>query len=376
VRDVRETDEANPLPAEEETHPTGTLAEELSGTGKQPILAAQSQPDCALCGAAGDLHHGDLRDRHFSAPGEWSLLACPRCGLVWLDPKPAPEDLDRLYRDYYTHEEGEGDSLIVRGIRRGIPAMRQGYRDRVPSASERALGSILSLVGPLRELAERGTLGLCASQRGELLDVGCGNGRYLEQMGELGWQVSGVERDARGAAVAGAQIGGDRVHADLEAAGRAQPEGYDVVTLSHVIEHLLDPIDTLAACRAVLKPGGLIVIATPNLASLGHRQFKRNWLHLDPPRHVFLFDPTTLATVVERAGFAKSRVTTPSSSAHFVWRASTEIASHGRMPELRLRHGSLVGVARSIGFWAYEYALTRMGRTCGEELLLTAENPR
>lgn len=264
----------------------------------------------------------------------------------------------------------------MRGIRRGIPAATQGYRDCVTDSPERWLGRVLGLLGPLRELAERGTMGLTAELRGELLDVGCGNGQYIAQMRDLGWRVSGVERDPRGAAVARSKIGTERIHSDLETAGRAQPAGYDVVTLSHVIEHVFDPIETLTACRGVLRPGGLLVVATPNLESQGHRQFGRNWLHLDPPRHLHLFTRATLSSVVERAGFVNSRVTTPSSSAHFIWRTSREIAQSGRLPEIRIRQNSLLRIAQSIGFWLYEYALTRIGRPCGEELLLAAENPR
>ncbi len=366
-------DEATLLPAQDDAHPTGPHA---LGSSRPAESSESRQPACILCGSGGELHYEGLTDRHFSAPGTWSLLTCPRCKLAWLSPRPRPEDLDRLYRDYYTHDETGGDSLVVRAIRRGIPAAWQGYRDCVKDPAERILGRILGLVGPLRELAERGTMGLRASQRGELLDVGCGNGQYLAQMRDLGWRVSGVERDPNGAGVAAKRIGDDRIHADLAAANTARRDGYDVVTLSHVIEHLLDPIDTLVECRRLLRPGGLIVIATPNFESLGHRQFKRNWLHLDPPRHIQLYTTATLSQVVERAGFSISRITTPSSSAHFLWRASSELTERGRLPDIQITQSSPGRIARSIGFWAREYTLTRMGRPCGEELLLVAENPR
>jgi len=142
-----------------------------------------------------------------------------------------------------------------------------------------------------------------------------------------------------------------------------------------VIEHLLDPIATLIECAACLRPGGKLVIATPNTASRGHRHFGRSWLHLDPPRHINLFNAGTLTEVARRAGFRVASVTSPSSSAHFVWQASTMIEERGFLPGIRVEDLTLWGLFESGLFWIWEYALTRFGALCGEELLLTAIKP-
>jgi 2-polyprenyl-3-methyl-5-hydroxy-6-metoxy-1,4-benzoquinol methylase len=293
-----------------------------------------------------------------------------------LSPQPSQHDLARLYFDYYTHAQPEEESLFVRAILRGIPAATQGYGDIVSDPWEHHLGRLLCYFGPLKEMGRRGTMGLSGSSRGTLLDFGCGDGAYLRHMRGLGWKIAGVEQDPRAAEVARATLEGELIHESLADARTAKPEGYDVITLSHVIEHLLDPIETLTQCAACLRPGGKLVVATPNTASRGHHRFCRSWLHLDPPRHIHLFNASTLTEVARRAGFRVERVESPSSSAHFVWQASALIERKGCLPGIRVEDLSSWGLLESGIFWMWEYLLTLFGLLCGEELLLTAVKPR
>jgi predicted SAM-dependent methyltransferase len=73
--------------------------------------------------------------------------------------------------------------------------------------------------------------------------------------------------------------------------------------MNHVIEHFHDPIDALRISHRLLKPGGILWIATPNLASLGHAVFRRDWIGLDPPRHLVLFTRSALARALAATGF-------------------------------------------------------------------------
>lgn len=338
-------------------------------------LEAASHPTCDLCGSAGELRYPDLQDRHFDAPGTWTELQCPRCQLIWLNPRPSPRDLPVLYADYYTHGVPEETSLFVKSILRGIPAATQHYDDMVSDPWVRRLGRVFSWFGPLRELGQRGTLGLSRDTGSSLLDFGCGDGAFLRHMRGLGWNVAGVEQDPRARVVASRVIAADAVYANIEDARAAMPQGYDVITLSHVIEHLLDPIPTLEQLASALRPGGKLVIATPNTESRGHRHFHRNWLHLDPPRHITLYNPSTLTDLVRRAGFRVERVETPASSSHFVYQASALLELRGSLPGIRVDDLSTLTLLESGLFWMWEYALTRFGTKCGEELLLTAARP-
>jgi predicted SAM-dependent methyltransferase len=78
---------------------------------------------------------------------------------------------------------------------------------------------------------------------------------------------------------------------------------FDMITLSHVIEHVCNPIAVLKKCHRLLKTNGRIWIETPNLASIGHTIFKAHWLGLDPPRHLVLFTPSSLRVILQQVGF-------------------------------------------------------------------------
>ena len=84
----------------------------------------------------------------------------------------------------------------------------------------------------------------------------------------------------------------------------------DAILLCHVIEHLAEPIEILKECLSILKPGGILIMLTPNSESLGHRLFGRNWLHLDPPRHLYLFNSSNMRRILEQTGFEIERCST------------------------------------------------------------------
>ena len=337
---------------------------------------AEAAGVCALCGRPGTTLFDGLGDRLFDAPGAFSLRTCTSCSLVWLDPGSDASAADAAYASYYTHEDDPAEaSWLRRVVTRGIPAARMG----VPESADPTqvwLGQLLSWIGPLREIAEHSVMWLPISRRGRLLDVGCGSGAFLLYMQDCGWQVAGVEPDPRAREQTKRRLGdAAQIVASLEDPS-LQPDSFSAVTLSHVIEHVVDPAATLRQCHRLLEPGGLLECVTPNTASLGARSFGPAWLHWDPPRHLHLFDPVTLERVVREAGFSVERVATPASTAHFVWQASALLERQGRLPGARVSGVSPALWLESIGFWALEYALTRLGRRCGEEVLVTGEKPR
>jgi SAM-dependent methyltransferase len=136
---------------------------------------------------------------------------------------------------------------------------------------------------------------------GRLLDIGFGNGGFLKMAVEMGWHAEGIDFDPE--AVQAARSRG----LDVRCAGVEElldePGYYDVITLSHVIEHVYDPPALLRAIYRLLKPGGLLWLDTPNLDSLGHARFRRNWRDLDPPRHLTLFCVDSLNTALKQVGF-------------------------------------------------------------------------
>src|SRR6202043_1801368 len=86
---------------------------------------------------------------------------------------------------------------------------------------------------------------------------------------------------------------------------------FDVVAASHVIEHVSDPVRFLADCAQLLKPGGRVIVRTPNADSIGHSLFGRSWRGLEPPRLLLVFTRPSLIACGGKAGLkAESCVTT------------------------------------------------------------------
>src|SRR5207245_4865170 len=118
--------------------------------------------------------------------------------------------------------------------------------------------------------------------RRSVLDIGCGDGYFLRIMRDLGWTVQGLEPDPKAAAFARA-YGLDIIQSPIEHASLPS-NAFDVITTSHVIEHVLEPVTFLSVARRALRPDGLLYVFTPNAESWGHAMFGTSWSPLEPPR--------------------------------------------------------------------------------------------
>lgn len=326
---------------------------------------------CLLCGEQGTLLHAHQRDRLFGVPGKWGLMRCPRCQLVWLNPQPTPDDAGKLYANYFTHQTPDYDPNRQGGLRKAVKAsiLQSSYGYKI-DGSKKVMGSVLSCIGPLREIVGSIVRGLEFSENGRLLDVGCGNGRFLDQMRQLGWEVAGIEPDGEAVSIAREKFGLDVFQGSLEDAMFAD-EHFDAITINHVIEHVRDPIVLLKECRRVLKPGGKLVAVTPNMKSLGHRAFGEYWRGLEIPRHRYLFTTQALGACANSAGLDIQDLRTTARSAPWMWATSSLIRRDGALPgSLAGKFGALLRL-QCLAFLALEYGLS--GRwEAGEELVLEA----
>jgi 2-polyprenyl-3-methyl-5-hydroxy-6-metoxy-1,4-benzoquinol methylase len=284
-----------------------------------PGIRTEAQIRCVGCGSIGLPRYENLRDRFFGAPGRWNLSRCPgaRCGMLWLDPMPLADDIWKAYRDYYTHEEAVAPLLspkarvirpILQSIKRAYLAARLGYTDRRVTARERMLAMLAGLAPTRRADTDFPLKYLPYTDRGRILDVGCGSGELLARMQAFGWRTEGIDVDP--AAVAVARGRGLSVHTGSLHERNFPDAGFDAVVMSHVIEHVHQPRELLAEVRRIVKPGGRMVIATPNASSLGHRMMRAAWPFLDPPRHLQIFTPPALEATVRAAGFEEVRLCT------------------------------------------------------------------
>ena len=271
-----------------------------------PPDGLESVRGCPVCGSERrDLLYDGLADRQWFCAGDgWSLRRCLDCSAAFLDPRPDRQTIGRAYAVYYTHEdaplEPEPFAAHTRtAARNGYLNARYGYEFSPTSW----LGPLLARFLPkTRSYADRSVRNLRLPRRGaRLLDIGCGQGTFLVEMRRAGWEVQGVEPDSSAAAVARAN-GVPVVDEPFERTS-LPPTSFDAVTMNHVIEHFHDPIDALRIARRLVKPGGVLWIATPNLDARGHAVFGRDWMALDPPRHLVLFTRSSLVRAVETTGF-------------------------------------------------------------------------
>lgn len=329
-------------------------------------------PSCPVCGTNGVVLHEGARDWLFGAPGTWRYRRCPGCALVWQDPMVTPEDVGRLYQSYYTHarpaDTGQSTARrLYRAAQRGHLANRYGYE--TARWSDRVLGALLALHPGRRADADFLAQYLPARARGRLLDVGCGHGAMLTQMRELGWQAEGIEFDDAAAAVARER--GFRVALGTVFTADVPAGAFDAVTMSHVIEHVHDPIATLQRCRALLAPGGTLVAITPNAESWGHRTFGVAWRGLEPPRHLHVFSQRALAQAARAAGFTTVSVQVTIRNARGIFDLS-----HAIRAAIQRNDGPAVIPAPTVPaeLWqAAEWCRTWVQPTAGEELVLVAQ---
>ncbi len=230
----------------------------------------QAQTPCPSCGTHLAVAVCDV-DGKTGQP--LSTIMCGECGLGRIDPLPDRLSLERWYRDAYRQEY---KSSFHPGMRHVLRAGR--------NARERWLWLTSRVHLPH---------GLHRT-----LDVGSSSGEYVFLMHQLGHQAKGIEPHAGYAAYARQQLGLDILHGSfLEHAEHLPAQSVDLITLFHVLEHLVSPVETLASFRRLLVPEGLLFIEVPGSTRMCGRAtlfFKAHALHFTGP---------TLQAVVERAGF-------------------------------------------------------------------------
>ena len=231
-----------------------------------------------------------LIDTRFGITTPYWSARCKNCGLEQTIPLPTSEELKILYETYYNFG-GEEDEIANRYVH-----FRQLFQNSW------LWDFWLTIDGDISFHALRG--------KGRLLDVGCNEGRGLVHYQESGYSVEGLELNSKAADVARKK--GFMVYSDL--IEQFEPaEKYDVVVLSNVLEHSLNPANMLAHVARILNSGGEVRISCPNSQSWLRSVFGRFWINWHVPFHISHFSPQTLAGVLQQSGFEliESRQETP-----------------------------------------------------------------
>ena len=247
----------------------------LGATGRPGREAGATSTEarpCPACGARGPVSPASGGPPP-AAPSR--AVRCLACRLVYIDPVPPEAMTPESYGPGY-YEPWQG--------REERPRLRL-WRRRLRLIEARA-------------------------RRGTLLDVGCGDGLFLSVARDAGWRVEGIEFSPEGARRSSGRLGRPVAVGDL-ASERVLKGPFDVITLWHVLEHLVEPGTMLDAARARLRPGGLLVVAVPNLDNLPMRAAYRLARGRPLPLyevgarepHISHFDPRTLSAFLASRGF-------------------------------------------------------------------------
>lgn len=235
---------------------------------------------CLKCEAPVQASKDALFDTRFGIATPYWIACCENCGFEQTAPLPTSEDLKALYETYYNFGGEAADST--------------GFYVRLRKLFQNSWlwDFWLKIDGDISFHTWRG--------KGRLLDVGCNEGRGLIRYQSSGYTVEGLELNNKAADVARKK--GFVVHSDL--IEQFEPsEKYDVVVLSNVLEHSLNPLGMLLHVARVLNPNGQVWISCPNSQSWLRDVFGRFWINWHVPFHISHFSSKMLTGVLQQSGF-------------------------------------------------------------------------
>ena len=229
--------------------------------------------NCPVCGS--ETFEPFLSGKDYFLTGEkFEIVKCSDCGFRFTTPRPVATDLGRYYEstEYISHSD----------TRKGLfAAVYQQVR-------KYTLARKLTMISKFQ-------------QQGEILDIGCATGQFLNYMSEHGWKTTGIEPDEK-----------TRERAITEYGLQVFPEeklnflsksSFDVITMWHVLEHVSDLNGRMKQLKELLKPQGTIIIAVPNCDSYDAKKYGQFWAGYDLPRHLYHFTKSDVKLLLEKNGF-------------------------------------------------------------------------
>lgn len=273
---------------------------------------------CMLCGSGDARIRVVQRDVNLRLSEQtFTLVQCKGCGLIFLNPRPTPEEIHAYYpKEYYPlddiRERRSIDRLFQRlsnGLKKGIREEFYGY----PQSSNSDRSVLWHRLYRLMLYPEYWHLKLVGRDilpyrgSGRILDVGCGPGKLLRVLREWGWDTYGVDFSPIAVECAKGKHGLNVRLGDLKSASY-ENEFFDVVMFNHCLEHVFNPIETLREAWRILKPGGLLAITIPNAGGFEARLFGKWWVQWDVPRHLFHFTKATMSRSLIKSGFGRIRI--------------------------------------------------------------------
>jgi 2-polyprenyl-3-methyl-5-hydroxy-6-metoxy-1,4-benzoquinol methylase len=268
---------------------------------------------CNLCGSRAALLYDDCRDFEYFMKGPGRLHRCERCGLVMMHPLPTREELPGLYPSNYHSFDDPSNGIDAFLLRRYQEHQAKLCRRHLPPG-------------------------------GSMLEIGCATGDVLAALRDEASVAAGIELSKEACDVAW-ERGLDVFHGTLDEYETGQR--FDLVFMSQVIEHVLDPVETVTKIAGLLKPGGVLYVETPNIRAFDAKVWKQRWGLIHYPRHLFLFDKQTVRSLLARGGLEPGKVRSEPQSCGWALSVQSELRRRGidksREPRSKYYPALLVG---------------------------------
>ena len=217
-----------------------------------------------------------------------NVIRCDSCNIGMLTPQPTPQEIPELYilPEYYTHGQSHIRPVKSTLFDKALTKIAWIFDNATPFDPERTFASL--------------------SPKTSVLDLGCGSGRLLEKCQQFGAEVVGVEPDPSAREIAVKK--GIRV---IEGTAEQVPDQlsgqqFDLVLMTHTLEHCLNPRIALNNAFSFAKAGGIFYVEVPNCSCIHFEQLGICSEMFDSPRHLWFFSPAGLRKAVESAGFVFS----------------------------------------------------------------------
>ncbi|MCC9135673.1 class I SAM-dependent methyltransferase [Pontibacter silvestris] len=224
---------------------------------------------CPICGKQEFKNFLVVNDNAVSKES-FVIVECENCTFKFTNPRPDEESLSK----YYESEEYISHSNIKTGI------------------INRAYHVVRSITTKQKvELINR-----YAHSKGSILDYGCGTGVFLGACKKDGWEIRGVEPNAKAREIASTETE-EIIASDLQ---DIEGEKFEVITLWHVLEHIHKLNETMDSILSLLQEDGTMIIAVPNADSHDAKQYKENWAAYDVPRHLYHFTQSTMKRFLKK----------------------------------------------------------------------------
>lgn len=254
---------------------------------------------CPWCDSEKTQMHLWVKDL-FLTNEAFEIHECLKCGLLFTEPRPKPEEIGKYYHseEYYSHQENNS-GLIPR------------IYERVKSIN-------------LKKKYRLATQGLT---KGNMLEIGCGVGDFLKTMEDNGWTCTGIEPSENAK-----EIARKKVKAEIfnpQDINQLPSEGFDLITMWHVLEHVDNLKEEIQQLQRLLKKDGRLVLALPNYKSADAQYYKEYWAAYDVPRHLNHFCRESINNIFKTSELKLKKTDKLVWDAYYISYMSEKYKSHG-----------------------------------------------